>query len=118
VVAGFAINIVLGTIYAYSVICVHLLKYFKSLGLNPTATEMQLPFIVFFAVTNFIVMPLAGRLIDRLGPRVPVIAEGIATGLAWIGASMTTNLAALTVLYGVIGGVGAWSCLQRSNKYC
>jgi MFS family permease len=106
VVAGFVINIALGTIYAYSVISVHLLKYFKSLGLNPTATEMQLPFIVFFAVTNFIVMPLAGRLIDRLGPRVPAVAGGIATGLAWIGASAATSPAMLTVLYGVIGGVG------------
>jgi len=106
VIFGFIINLSLGAIYAYSVISVPLAKYFRSLGLNPSATEMQLPFIVFLALANIVVMPLAGRIIDIWGPRIPVVLGGIATGLAWIGASLSTSPLMLTILYGVFGGVG------------
>lgn len=68
VFSGLILNLCLGSIYAYSVLQVPLRKAFEDLGLEISATEMLLPFIVFlvfFAAT----MPLAGKYIERYGPR-------------------------------------------------
>ncbi|MEM0302575.1 MAG: OFA family MFS transporter [Archaeoglobaceae archaeon] len=112
VISGLIINLCLGSIYSYSVIQVHLRKLFEDLGLRVSATEMQIPFIVFllfFAIT----MPIAGKYIEKFGPRKVAYFGAILVGLGWFSASFASSPLDLAVLYGVIGGIGvgvAYNC--------
>ncbi|QYZ79475.1 MFS transporter [Methanofollis formosanus] len=106
VLCGMLINLCLGSIYAWSVFVAPLTAHFtESLGREVTATEVLMPFSVFllvFAVT----MPLAGRLIESLGPAKTAALGGVLTGLGWIFASFAGSVEALYLGYGVVGGVG------------
>ena len=50
--------------------------------------------------------PIQGYLTDKFGPRVLISVGSILTGLSWVLSSLVTNLAALYVSYGVLGGIG------------
>lgn len=105
VVSGLIINLCLGSIYSYSVIQVHLRKLFEDYGLRVSATEMQVPFIVFllfFAIT----MPLAGRYIEKYSPKKVAYLGAILVGLGWFLASLASSPLDLVFLYGIVGGVG------------
>jgi MFS family permease len=117
VFAGLVIEFCLGAIYSYSVIAVPLKRFFEApppdgLGLKISATEMQLPFIVFLLVFA-LVMPLMGRFIEKYGPRKVSVIGAIFVGLGWFLASLATSPMMLIFLYGVIGGIGvgmAYNC--------
>jgi MFS family permease len=112
VALGIIIQVCLGAIYAYGVVRVPLLNYFKTLGLAPTAMEMTWPFIIFllfFALT----MPLAGPYIQKMGPGKVCMIGGALCGLAWFLASFATSPLMLIPLYSIIGGIGvgiAYGC--------
>ncbi|MFN3383906.1 MAG: OFA family MFS transporter [Archaeoglobaceae archaeon] len=125
VIAGLIINICLGAIYAYSVIQVPLRKLFEApppegFGLRVTATEMQLPFLVFLAVFA-LAMPVMGKYIDKYGPRKIAILGGVIVGLGWFLASVASSPLSLVFLYGIIGGLGvgiAYNCpIVTSGKW-
>jgi len=110
IVLGIIVMMCLGAIYAYSIIVVHVRRLFEApppmgYGLKVTATEMQMPYLVFLAVFGF-TMPLMGKYIDKYGPRKMMMLGAVLVGLAWILASFSTNPWMLTILYGVIGGFG------------
>ena len=106
IIIGTIIELCLGAVYAYSVLSVPLKKVFvDSFGLNPSAIEMQLPYIVSLAMFA-ITMPLAGKYIEKLGPKKIGIIGGIIVGLGWILASFATSPMTLAVLYGFVAGVG------------
>jgi MFS transporter, OFA family, oxalate/formate antiporter len=105
VAAGMVINVCLGAIYAYSVIRIPLEVHFKKLGLSVTATQMQIPFIVFL-LTWAVSMPLAGPNIDRWGPRRMALAGGVLLGSGWFLASLSGSPKTLALMYGIIGGAG------------
>ena len=117
IILGLMIELCLGAIYAYSVFAVPLKKIFEvpppeGFGLKVTATEMQIPFIVFLLVFAF-VMPMMGRYIDRYGPRKVTTIGAIFVGGGWFLASFATSPWSLVVLYGIIGGLGvgiAYNC--------
>jgi len=97
---GLIINVCLGAIYAFSIFRTPLEKLW-----NITATQSGLPFMVFlvmFAVT----MPFAGNLIQKWGPKITMILGGILVGIGWITASFSPDINTLTLLYGVLGGIG------------
>jgi len=100
VAAGFLINICLGSIYSYSVFRQPLEGLWCL-----SSTESGLPFMVFLASFAF-TMPLAGGLLDKFGPRTAGILGSVLVGLGWILASQSPDIYLLTVLYGVLGGVG------------
>ncbi|MCE5338799.1 MAG: OFA family MFS transporter [Methanomicrobiaceae archaeon] len=106
VALGLLINLCLGSIYSWSVFVAPLAAHFTAeLGREVTAGEILLPFSVFlafFAVT----MPLAGKYIERYGPRRVTVVGGLLTGLGWLLASTATSVEALYVVYGVVGGIG------------
>jgi len=117
VIAGLVIMLCLGAIYAYSVIAVPLRRVFESpppegYGLKVTSTEMQIPFIVFLLVFS-LTMPLMGRYVEKYGPKKVTVLGAIFVGLGWFSASFANSPWSLTLLYGVIGGLGvgiAYNC--------
>lgn len=104
---GMVINICLGAIYAFSVFR----KPLEDL-LHIGATQSGLPFMVFLAFFA-LTMPLAGNLMQKWGPRKTTMLGGFLVGAGWILASFSPNIETLTILYGVIGGIGvgiAYGC--------
>ena len=106
VASGLIINLCMGSIYAWSVFVGPLTDYFTGkLGQAVTANDILMPFSVFLAVFA-ITMPFTGKIIDRYGPRNVTITGGVLTGLGWLLASFSSSVPMLSVLYGVIGGIG------------
>ena len=104
---GLIINICLGAIYAFSVFRAPLEELFD-IG----ATQSGLPFMVFLAAFA-LAMPFAGNLMQKWGPKKTTMLGGFLVGAGWILASFAPNVEILTVLYGVIGGIGvgiAYGC--------
>jgi OFA family oxalate/formate antiporter-like MFS transporter len=106
VASGLIINLCMGSIYAWSVFVGPLTDYFTGeLGQAVTANDILMPFSVFLAVFA-ITMPFTGKIIDRYGPRNVTITGGVLTGLGWFLASFSSSVPMLSVMYGVIGGIG------------
>jgi len=106
IAAGLIINLCLGSIYAWSVFVEPLTEYFTGqLGQAVSANDILMPFSVFLAVFAMS-MPFTGKIIDTYGPRNVTILGGVLTGLGWLLASFSSSVTMLTVMYGVIGGIG------------
>lgn len=106
IVCGLVINLCLGTIYSWSVFVNPLTDYFSTnLGQSVTANEVLMPFSLFLAVFA-ITMALTGTYVETRGPREVTITGCILTSLGWLFASMVTSITMLSVVYGVIGGIG------------
>jgi len=102
VVAGaLIIQICLGAIYSWSVFVNPLKEVFSY-----TTTQTQVIFSLALA-TFALIMIYAGRLQDRMGPRIIATLGGIVLGIGYLLASLTEGnffLVALTI--GIIGGAG------------
>ena len=106
VASGLIINLCMGSIYAWSVFVEPLTDYYTGvLGQAVTANDILMPFSVFLAVFA-ITMAFTGKIIDRYGPRNVTITGGVLTGLGWFLASFSSSVPMLSVMYGVIGGIG------------
>ncbi|MFO7675321.1 MAG: OFA family MFS transporter [bacterium] len=100
VVGAILVQICLGAIYAWSVFRKPLEA---ELGISPT--QASLPFSV--VLIAFALATVAGgRLQDRLGPRVVVIAGGVLLAAGMLLASLARGIEVLVLSYGVISGVG------------
>lgn len=97
---GIVVLLCLGTVYSWSIFRKPLEKL-----LNLGATESLLPFTVLLVVFA-VLMPLAGFLIDRFGPRVVTAVGGVVMGVGYILSSFATNNLMLVITYGVIAGAG------------
>jgi MFS transporter, OFA family, oxalate/formate antiporter len=100
VVGGVLMNLALGSLYAWSVFVAPLEKEF-----GWTRAETSLVFtiaVVTFAVT-FI---FGGRLQDRRGPRAATFIGAVLVSLGFFLTSLTSSLAFLYVVFGVIVGAG------------
>jgi MFS family permease len=64
-----------------------------------------MPFSLFLAIFA-ITMALTGTYVENRGPREVTVVGCILTGLGWLLASMVNSITMLSVLYGVIGGIG------------
>ena len=106
VVAGLIINLCLGAVYAWSVFVNPLTDYFSlQPGQTVTANDVLMPYSVILAVFA-VTMALTGRYVETHGPRKITILGCILTGLGWLLASTASSTAMLSVLFGVIGGIG------------
>jgi len=101
VVAGaLIIQLCLGSIYAYGAFA----KPLKA-DLGTTDLTNQLPFafgLFFFAI----VMVLAGRWQDKVGPKKVALAGGIVLGIGLMLSSLAGSIEVLYITYGAIGGAG------------
>lgn len=100
VVLGIIINMCLGAVYAYSVFKKPLETLF-----NATATQGNLPFMVFLAMFALFTF-FSGRFIDKMGPRKVMMVGGIVVGLGWILTKFAGSMTMVVVTYGIIGGAG------------
>lgn len=106
VAVSLLINLCLGSIYAWSVFVEPLTVYFsRESGRVVSANDILMPFSVFLAFFA-ITMPFTGKIIDTYGPRTVTILGCVLTGLGWILASFSSSVQMLSLLYGVIGGIG------------
>jgi OFA family oxalate/formate antiporter-like MFS transporter len=106
VVVGLIINLCLGAVYSWSVFVNPLTDYFSlQLGQTVTANDVLLPYSVILAVFA-VTMALTGKFVETHGPRNVTIVGCILTGLGWLFASTVSSTTMLSVMYGVIGGIG------------
>jgi OFA family oxalate/formate antiporter-like MFS transporter len=98
--AGMGINLALGVLYTWSVI---------SKGVPDTwgwtETGKSLPYAIACLVFCLIMVP-AGRMQDRIGPRIVATIGGILVGIGLILASRTTSTLGYILGFGVLAGAG------------
>lgn len=97
---GILVNACLGTVYSWSVFREPLES---TIGIS--AGQSGLPYAVFLAAFAFS-MPLAGYVLSHVGSRLTLLIGGLLVGAGWISAGISSSLVALTLTYGIVGGVG------------
>lgn len=97
---GFAINLTLGVVYAWSVFLKPLMNEF-----GWATAETSLAFTILLLTFAFVMIP-AGRLNDKVGPRKVASLGGLLLGLGFFLSSLTTSLPWLYLSYGIIAGAG------------
>ncbi|HZL59951.1 MAG TPA: oxalate/formate MFS antiporter [Stellaceae bacterium] len=74
-------------------------------AMGTTLAEIQVTFSLLIVLQTFF-SPFQAYLVDRFGPRLLISVGAIMAGGSWILASMVTNIWALYLTYGIIGGFG------------
>jgi len=100
VLLGMVVNFCLGAVYAYSVFKKPLEEMFKI-----SATQGGLPYMIFLAMFALFTF-LAGKFIDRLGPRKVMMFGGAIVGVGWMLTYFASNITMVILTYGIIGGAG------------
>ena len=104
--AAMGVNLILGVLYAWSPIGKMLAGgWIKTYGKTLGQTYAAVPFAVStaaFAVT----MIFAGRLQDKIGPRLVATLGGLLLGAGLITSAYFDSPLALALSYGVLGGIG------------
>ncbi|ABC82728.1 L-lactate MFS transporter [Anaeromyxobacter dehalogenans] len=105
--AGMGLNLALGILYAWSVFSKQLVEPVARGGYGWTKTQATLPYTLAIACFALMMVP-AGRLQDRLGPRMVASAGGVLTGIGLIVASFASPgaLAPALVGFGLLAGTG------------
>lgn len=98
--AGMGINLALGILYTWSVISKHVPEDW---GWNEN--DKSLPYMIACLVFSLTMVP-AGRMQDKISPRIVATIGGILVGLGFIIASMTTSLMVFVIGFGVLAGAG------------
>ncbi len=98
--AGMGINLALGILYSWSVI---------SKGVpaewNWSESDKSWPYAIACLVFSIIMVP-AGRMQDKIGPRIVASIGGLLVGIGLIIASQTTSPLGYMLGFGVLGGAG------------
>jgi OFA family oxalate/formate antiporter-like MFS transporter len=98
--AALSINLVLGVLYAWGVMGKALVTQW-----HWSKTQAAMPFTV-ATVAFAIMMIFAGRLQDRIGPRIVAACGGLILGFGLITSSFVRAPEAILLTFGVIGGIG------------
>jgi OFA family oxalate/formate antiporter-like MFS transporter len=97
---GMGINLALGILYTWSVISKHVPQEW-----NWKEDEKSLPYMVACLIFSLVMVP-AGRMQDKIGPRLVATVGGILVGLGFIFASLTSSLTVFVIGFGVLAGAG------------
>jgi OFA family oxalate/formate antiporter-like MFS transporter len=97
---GVCINLAIGGLYSWSVISKRITQEY---GWSETAAA--LPYSVAIAAFSFMMVP-AGRLQDKLGPRLAVLIGGILYGGGFIVAGLGKSVTIVTIGFGLMLGSG------------
>lgn len=101
VFAGLGINLALGILYSWSVISAEIAKT----DWGWSATERSLPYSVACLVFCLIMVP-AGRMQDKLSPRIVASIGGVLVGLGMLAASQFQTVIGYVLGFGVLAGAG------------
>jgi len=122
VLAGLGINLTLGIIYAYSIFKEAMMASIKAHDGRFTwdLANLNDPYAVCCLVCSVTVV-FAGRLQDKLGPRLTAMICGILVGLGLIWVSLSYSLMIWVLGFGVIVGMGLGfgevSCIPPALKW-
>jgi nitrate/nitrite transporter NarK len=105
--SGLGLNLALGILYAWSVFSKQLTEPLDKGGFGWTKTEATLPYTIAIACFALMMVP-AGRLQDRLGPRLIATIGAVLTGAGIIVASFAApdSAAPAIIGFGVLAGMG------------
>lgn len=109
VAAGAGINLILGSLYAWSVIGKVLVNDWKW-----SNADAALPFSISTACFAF-TMIFAGRWQDKMGPRIVALFGGLMFGLGLFVSAFATSPLAMVLSYGVLGGIGIGLCYSATT---
>lgn len=98
--AGLGINLALGILYTWSVISKAIPAEW-----NWAEADRSWPYAIACLVFSLTMVP-AGRLQDKLGPRLVASVGGLLVGLGMILASMTTTYMGYVFAFGILAGAG------------
>jgi OFA family oxalate/formate antiporter-like MFS transporter len=98
--AGMGINLALGILYTWSVISKEIPEDW-----GWTQTDKSWPYSIACLVFCLVMVP-AGRMQDRIGPRIVATLGGILVGIGMIVASTTTSSFGYIIGFGVLAGAG------------
>ncbi|HZK44354.1 MAG TPA: OFA family MFS transporter [Syntrophomonadaceae bacterium] len=112
VLGALIMQLSLGAIYTWSLFNNPLVEKF---GWDPAATVFTFSVtLAFFALSVII----AGRIQDKIGPRIVATAGGILTGLGVATASFATTPMMMYITYGFIAGIGIGSAYVTPLATC
>jgi len=100
-IAGLGINLALGILYSWSVIS----GAINEAGWGWTAEQRALPYSVACLVFCLVMVP-AGRMQDKLGPRLVASIGGLLVGLGMVLASYQQSVMGYVLGFGVLAGAG------------
>jgi len=105
VLAGMLMNVCMGAVYAWSVFIPPVKEWFSKAGVQITAMQTLLPFMLFLALFT-VLMPISGRIVQKVHPRTVSLVGSLIVGAGWILSRYAPNINILCVTYGVIAGAG------------
>ena len=100
VFAGMGINLALGILYTWSVISKRIPEEW-----NWDEDDKSLPYMLACLIFSLVMVP-AGRMQDKLGPRLVATIGGILVGIGFVLASMTASPVTFALGFGVLAGAG------------
>lgn len=98
--AGVGINLALGILYTWSVVSKGIPEEW---GWNETAKS--LPYMFACLIFSLVMVP-AGRMQDKMGPRLVASIGGILVGIGFVVASRTTSSIGYLIGFGILAGAG------------
>jgi len=98
--AGMGINLALGILYTWSVISEHIPQDW-----GWDEDDKSLPYMFACLIFALVMVP-AGRMQDKLSPRIVATIGGVLVGLGFILTSMVTSVTAFVLGFGVLAGAG------------
>lgn len=106
ILKGLVMFICMGTIYSWSVFQKPLVEALQSTyGTEISSTLASMPYTVFLLAYAFS-MPLAGRFIKKISPKIIAGFGSILIGTAWIMAAYADSIYKIIATYGLLGGIG------------
>ena len=108
--AGMGINLALGVLYSWSVVSKKIPD-----GWKWSEADKSWPYSVACLVFSLVMVP-AGRMQDRIGPRIVATIGGVLVGLGMIVASQTTSSLGYIVGFGLLAGAGSASATLRRHR--
>lgn len=107
VFSGMGLNLALGVLYAWSVFSKQFTETVEKGGFGWSKTEATLPYTLAIACFAVMMIP-AGRLQDKVGPRIVASAGAVLTALGFLVLSFATptNLLPALIGFGVLAGTG------------
>jgi OFA family oxalate/formate antiporter-like MFS transporter len=103
--SGVGVNLALGVLYAWSVIKAAIETQIDQGAWTWDKASLNDPYAVALLVFAFVMIP-AGRMLDRLGPRITSSLGGILVGAGFVVVSLSNSLWMWILGFGVLAGSG------------